>query len=420
MCYDTIIVGAGICGLTAAIELAAKGQHVLMLEAQDYIGGRMKSIPVGDGLYFNEGAHWFHGGDINPFYQWARARYDLGPIIEDKGAVSRRVSLEGRDVTREFLAVAKEFDDIAGKRMMESGDDFSMANIARDMHLQYADVFVKFRAQLWMAGDNPAEIAVRGIYEDPLGAGGWQLAKGMSHLIDQMTAEARGLGVVIRTEAEVVSALTSDGGAHVQTADGTLLEAKIALVTVPIGALKEKTIAFDRDMQNQLDEPLGGMEMGAFYKAALRVYDDYFTKAGIPVDSPVWSIDKNALKFVHAHTAGKPIITVFTGGMQARMMEGWDKERVRDFALEAITQTPFFPGIEGHIVGGPITTSWWSNRSTRGAYSLKKPDCKKSDPIRSGNIVVAGEAWLKSAKESPGQMAGAWKSAQKAVALILA
>ena len=43
--YDVIIIGAGIAGLTAALELAKKDKQVLVLDAQDEtkIGGLARS-----------------------------------------------------------------------------------------------------------------------------------------------------------------------------------------------------------------------------------------------------------------------------------------------------------------------------------------------------------------------------------------
>lgn len=88
------IVGAGISGLAAAKKLKEKGFNVTILEAQDKVGGRLRtnrSLGVG----FDEGASWIHGIDGNPITTLAqqagmttfetvdesRKSYDVGGIL---------------------------------------------------------------------------------------------------------------------------------------------------------------------------------------------------------------------------------------------------------------------------------------------------------------------------------------------------
>lgn len=54
--YDTIIVGAGLAGLTAAARLAESGLHPLLIERNSEIGGRARSDEL-DGFVFNQGGH---------------------------------------------------------------------------------------------------------------------------------------------------------------------------------------------------------------------------------------------------------------------------------------------------------------------------------------------------------------------------
>ena len=58
MAYDAVIVGGGIAGLSAAWRL--RHRDVLLLEAGDRLGGRMRSDPRGD-YWLNYGAHLFPG-----------------------------------------------------------------------------------------------------------------------------------------------------------------------------------------------------------------------------------------------------------------------------------------------------------------------------------------------------------------------
>lgn len=56
--YDTIVVGLGAAGTAAFSKLARAGRRVLGLEAADRVGGRVKTIPFGDGIV-EFGAEWF-------------------------------------------------------------------------------------------------------------------------------------------------------------------------------------------------------------------------------------------------------------------------------------------------------------------------------------------------------------------------
>jgi 15-cis-phytoene desaturase len=58
--YDVIIIGAGLAGLTAALETSSKGKSVLLLEAEDVIGGRTSSWND-EGLDIESGFHRFIG-----------------------------------------------------------------------------------------------------------------------------------------------------------------------------------------------------------------------------------------------------------------------------------------------------------------------------------------------------------------------
>lgn len=55
--FDVIVVGAGLSGLKAASELVGQGRSVLVLEAKDRVGGRVKAGIVA-GRVIDQGGQW--------------------------------------------------------------------------------------------------------------------------------------------------------------------------------------------------------------------------------------------------------------------------------------------------------------------------------------------------------------------------
>ncbi len=62
---SVLVIGAGIAGLAAAKRLKENGFIVTILEAQDRVGGRLRT-DRSLGVAFDEGASWIHGINGNP------------------------------------------------------------------------------------------------------------------------------------------------------------------------------------------------------------------------------------------------------------------------------------------------------------------------------------------------------------------
>ena len=63
---SVIVAGAGLAGLSAALDLLAMGADVTILEARDRVGGRVWTIREG----FAEGQHSEAGGDTAASRNW--------------------------------------------------------------------------------------------------------------------------------------------------------------------------------------------------------------------------------------------------------------------------------------------------------------------------------------------------------------
>src|SRR6478609_10165678 len=112
--FDTIVVGAGISGLTAARLLAKAGRSVVVLEARDRVGGRVHT-DRSDGLVTDLGASWIHGITDSPVAAAAQAfgmrtsEFTVGGYQPD----SRPIAYYGPDGKRLSDEAAQQYiDDI--------------------------------------------------------------------------------------------------------------------------------------------------------------------------------------------------------------------------------------------------------------------------------------------------------------------
>lgn len=81
----TLIVGAGVSGLTAAYRLAQAGEECLVVEKDDYVGGMCRSYVI-DGITFDLGPHlFFHNPD-------SAAESLMYELLEDEEVLLKKTS----------------------------------------------------------------------------------------------------------------------------------------------------------------------------------------------------------------------------------------------------------------------------------------------------------------------------------------
>jgi monoamine oxidase len=80
---DVAIIGAGLSGLTAARLLAKAGKNVSVLEAQDRVGGRTWSQPLGNGSFIDIGGQWIGRGHTSMYELAEEAGIKTFPTYND-------------------------------------------------------------------------------------------------------------------------------------------------------------------------------------------------------------------------------------------------------------------------------------------------------------------------------------------------
>ena len=193
--YDLAIVGAGIAGLSAARRAIDLGLRVVVLEATDQIGGRIRTITGPDGLSWDAGAHWLLQPAINPLVSEAER---LGVRVLRQWRAHDRYWLDGRWLTDvESDAVWLDIDDAESlaRELSADGEDATFAELINPESGALGMVETILTHQY---GESPTQISAidrsrHGVFE-----GDWPVTDGFGHLVHELYS-----GVPVRLGAPV-------------------------------------------------------------------------------------------------------------------------------------------------------------------------------------------------------------------------
>ncbi|GAC1385830.1 MAG: FAD-dependent oxidoreductase [Marmoricola sp.] len=424
---DTIVVGAGVSGLTAARLLASAGQRVVVLEARDRVGGRVHTLRQ-DGACLDLGASWIHGIDDNPLHSAVAAfgmptlEFSVGSYQPD-GRPIAYYGVDGRALSPEaaaaFAADIHAFDELLAQTIAASsaGTSYQTVVEATLAALSWTEErrarvreFLEHRTEeqygVWIA-----TLDAHGLDDDQVEGDEVVFPQGYDAL-----ATALADGVDIRLSS-VVSVIRSRADGVVVSTDAQDLSADQVILTVPIGVLRSGELRIEPPLPEPVAGALERLEMNQFEKVFLR-FDERFWDEGVYAirrqgPAAAWWHSWYDLTPVH----DVPTLLTFAAGPCAEAIRSWSDDEIAQSVLAALRE--IYPEAPDYV--GVQVTRWQDDPFARGSYAYMTVGSRPEDhdllatPV-GGVLHLAGEAaWT----EDPATVTAAFRSGHRAAENVL-
>jgi len=366
-----IVVGAGISGLAAAEKLSTLGFEVTVLEAQEKVGGRLRSNRS-LGIAFDEGASWIHGINKNPITELAQKAGMQSFHTDDEDILSYDIDgVLRKDAL--FSSTEDKFYDILEILMKSGSPQESFESVFNATYPHYAnDRLWKFFLSTYVTFDTGdlSKLSSLLYNEGEEFSGIEKIAvNGYDTLAHYL---AKGLKIQLNQQVSKIN--FSDNPIRVHH-NGQVSEADYVIVTVPLGVLKQKSIQFLPLLPNKKLEAINNIGMNCVNKFLLTwedvFWDDVQYVSYTPEIRDKFNYFVNVKKI---HPAVNALMT-FAYADYARQTE-----TMTDAAIVAEIMT-HLKDMYGSSIPEPthfLRTRWGSNPNSYGAYSFTAVETQMS------------------------------------------
>jgi monoamine oxidase len=396
-----IVIGAGFAGLAAADALATAGTDVVVLEARDRVGGRVRSEQLPNGAVIEYGAEFFE--QDHDVLRGLCGRFGLQIVPrgmryserEPRGVATTAEAVREAAERAQAAVKAHTGEPISVRALLGSLDDLDPA--AREAVIARVEV-----SSAYDAGGVDARTLTHygasygGPESDRIVAGNAAVAHGLH----------AALGDRVRLETAVEAITWEEHGVRVRTAGGEIA-GSAAIVAVPAAVLK--TLTFEPALPEAKRAALRRLPVGSAAKLFVplaEVPDAPYATLSVPERYWAWTA-------LGADGRVAPVVCCFAGSAAAlRHLEVEDGPDTWLASLETLR-----PELALERDGAILST--WNDRYAGGAYGVQSPDAEPADGAamveRVGPLLFCGEH---TAGGWAGLMEGALRSGLRAAEAV--
>lgn len=447
--FEVVVVGAGISGLVATLRLQQIGKKVLLIEAQDWLGGRCAGPPDEWGI--EPGAEFLHGesaatwallsefnliAERHPEPNLVTRKYwnnlDLGSEYSAMGKLVDSLCELTEKFTEDistYSTISEFFENKSHIRSLLQGENLSVSESEIDHAIRFAEERIERFEGSPISNLSALQFAIQ-MELATNGTHNYRISGGYQRLVSAISAMLESSSDVVIRCGEAVDLIdaSSPNRVSIQTKKGNTYKSRKVLVTVPLPILKAGTknrseelselrqserLRIVPDLGLEFEQAIESLEIGHALKVvvAVRNLDDCnFGLLHTLEEMPTWIRIPNP----------DPNITVllgYFGGKTAQKLDCKNDEELRILAKSVLKRVL---NIEDVQFCDPIKIYRWSKAPyIHCAYSYPGENGIAAARVLSrpmGNLVFAGEAL--SQNGHIGTVHGAIETAERAVVLL--